>query len=236
MDFQDYQSGAKESFFWFEKKKHLIKVLIEKIIKPGYKLRILDVGSGTGTNIPMLKQFGDVYVIDNDENALKLVSNNLIKEKMFADATRIPYSENFFDIVVITDVLEHVEDDRAAVREIKRVLKQNGFLIFTVPAFNALLSGHDHALGHFRRYSKKSLRTLLTDFKEIDTAFWMFFLFLPVALGKLLNRKNKQIHPFGIPRTLNVCLGYVLDVENWLIKHSCHLPIGISLYGIYKKQ
>lgn len=237
MDIKDLKSGATESFFWFNKKRGLLKVLIEKVIHEKGQLKILDLGGGTGTNVKMLKQFGDVYVIDPDINSVMLIAKELVKEKLVGGATNISYPDNFFDIIVASDVLEHVKSDYRAVKEIKRVLKQKGFFIFTLPAFNFLFSSHDKALKHWRRYNKKSVRELLADFSQVKLGFWMFFLFFPVAAIKLIQRKSfPKLHFLKIPKFINKLFGFVLDIENLLIKIDINLPFGITIYGIYKKS
>lgn len=238
MDIRDHKGGATESFFWFEKKKNLFEILIGKVVKPGSKIKILDIGSGTGVNIPALKKFGDIYAVDNNEEALRLIANDIIREKRLGDATRIPYPDNFFEIVVASDILEHVKDDNSAVREINRVLKSGGFLVFTVPAFNFLFSAHDKAVNHFRRYNKKVIRKLLSDLLEFRIGFWVFLLFFPVAIFKLLNRKKRpQIQPYSsVPKFINKFAGLLIDLENWLIKNGISLPLGINIYGIFQKK
>ena len=106
----------------------------------------------------MLKKFGKIYAIDIDKKALDLIPNNICFEKKIANVNDLPYSDNFFDLIVAFDVLEHIKKDSGAIKEIHRVLKKKGYFIFSVPAFPILFGSHDRALNHYRRYNKKTLK------------------------------------------------------------------------------
>ena len=78
-----------------------------------------------------------------------------------ADIRRMPFPDGCFDVVTAMDVVEHIDDDAAAMREIARVLRPGGALLATVPAYKSLWSEHDVALPHYRRYTAHSLRRLI---------------------------------------------------------------------------
>lgn len=236
MDYKDYQAGATKDFFWHKAKIQLISILLNKV-KSDKRLKILNVGAGIGDELPVVHEFGELYVIDIDPNALELIPQELVFEKKVCDACHMSYPDSFFDLVVAFDVLEHVENDIELINEIYRVLKPRGVFIFTVPAFNFLFSSHDKALNHFRRYDKRTIKNRLSSFKCIELGYWVFSLFLPVAAQRLLNRKSSthEVHFMRLPKIINNILYYLLKTENWIIKHSVPLPVGITIYGIYKK-
>lgn len=155
MDYEDYKRGTKKSNFWFKAKNHLVEEQFRKLKKQN--LKILNLGAGTGDDLEVLNKFGKVYVIDINKKELDLIKDNDCVEKKVADACKLPYKNDFFDVVTSFDVFEHIERDDIAVKEVYRVLKKGGSLIFSVPAFQGLYSAHDKALAHFRRYSKKSI-------------------------------------------------------------------------------
>lgn len=237
MDYKDYQAGVTKEFFWFKAKEQLVDVLLNRA-KSEKRLKILNMGAGTGDDLSVIKQFGDIYVIDIDPNALELIPIELIVEKKVCDACNIPYPDDFFDLVVAFDVLEHIEDDITAITEIGRVLKPDGFFVFTVPALNFLYSSHDRALNHFRRYDKATINNRLLNFSCLELGYWVFSLFLPIAIQRLLKRKesNPKVHYITLPRFINHIFYSLLRVENWLIKHRIALPIGTTIYGIYQKS
>ena len=236
MDYRDYQTGVTKEFFWFKAKRQLISFLLNKL-KSEKKSKILNVGVGTGEDLLVIKQFGETYGIDIDPDALKLIPKELIFEKKVCDVCHISYPDSFFDLVVAFDVLEHIEDDIAAINEISRVLKPNGFFVFTVPAFNFLYSSHDKALNHFRRYNKSIIKSRLSNFLCLELGYWVFSLFLPVAIQRLLKRResNPKIHYIALPKFINNIFFSLLKVENLLVKHRIALPVGTTIYGIFQK-
>lgn len=237
MDYKDYQAGATKEFFWHRAKIQFIEVLLNKLEK-GEKLRILNLGAGTGDDLPVISQFGDVYIIDIDSNALRMVSDKFVYEKKVCDACHLPYPDNFFDLALAFDVLEHIESDSQAVSEVHRVLKSDGRFIFTVPAFSFLYSAHDRALHHFRRYNVSTIKGRLSQFELLESGFWVFSLFLPVAVQKLIKRRASEdkVHFMKLPAPINSFFYYLLKIETYLIKHGISLPVGITIYGIYQKK
>lgn len=235
MDYRDYQAGVPGDFFWFKAKRQLISILLGKL-DTGGSSRILNVGAGTGEDISVIKKAGEIYVIDIEPQALEMVPEGLTVEKRLGDVCQIPYADEFFDMVLAFDVLEHVENDAAAVKEIIRVLKPGGAFVFTVPAFNFLYSSHDRALSHFRRYNKATLRALLRDLTCVELSYWVFSLFLPVALQRLMKRREPvpKVHYMNLPGALNTAFYRLLNIENFLIKHRVPLPLGTAIYGIYR--
>ena len=164
MDYKDLQAGQTNENFWFKAKNDLIDILIKKVCKNKKQLKILNIGAGTGDDLEVLSKYGKNYMVDIDKNALSIIENKLCEEKKVADACKLPYNDNFFDVVVSFDVFEHIINDKKSVDEVYRVLKNGGVLIFTVPAFQSLFSSHDKALQHQRRYNKKSVKDLLSKF------------------------------------------------------------------------
>lgn len=240
MDYRDCQVGATKDFFWHKAKIQLTNILIDRL-RSKKRLKILNLGAGTGDDLPIISRFGEIYVIDIDSDALELIPCEFAFEKKVCDACHISYPNDFFDLVLAFDVLEHIEDDRLAIDEIYRVLKPDGFFIFTVPAFNFLYGSHDQALQHFRRYNKKTIRNRLLNLSCIELGYWVFSLFLPVAAQRIMQQKkckktnNPKIHFMRLPMLINNIFYSLLKVENWLIKHHISLPVGTTIYGIYQK-
>ncbi|MFA5075471.1 MAG: class I SAM-dependent methyltransferase [Candidatus Babeliales bacterium] len=233
MDYKDYKSGMKQDHFWIQGKTGLIEILFNKL-NLEKNSKILDIGSGTGQDLRIINKFGNTYVVDIEQKSLDMIPNEIVVEKKLSDICNIDYPDNFFDIVVLFDVLEHIKDDKKAVQEIYRVLKPNGIFIFTVPAFSFLYSNHDKNLGHFRRYNKKTIKALLNNnfyFKEFN--FWLFSLFLPASIQRLLNL-NFVNSGKNFPKLINKFFVKILNFENWLIEHGLKFPMGLSIYGICK--
>ena len=234
MDYKDFLAGQTEKNFWFNSKKKLINILLNKIGQK--KLKILDIGAGTGIDLDIINQFGEVYLIDINKKALDLIPKNMCKEKKICTITKITYPDNYFDVVCSFDVFEHINDDIKAVSEVRRVLKKGGFLIFTVPAFNFLYSAHDKAALHYRRYSRKSLLNLLKLFINLEISYWNYFLFFPLSIIRILKKKSKpKLDYLNLPRTIERIFSMLLNIENSLISKNYKLPLGLSLIGSCSK-
>ncbi len=232
MDYKDLEACHNKENFWFKAKNDLIEVLMEKICKDKRRLKILNVGVGTGDDLKILNKFGDIYVIDINQNALSIIDNKLCVEKKLANACNLPYGNNFFDAVVSFDVFEHIKNDKKAASEIYRVLKNNGVLVFTVPAFQFLFSSHDKALNHQRRYNNKNIKALLSQFNNLKTFFWNSFLFLPIAAVRLLKKKIKpEVDKTNLHPLINYLFYKLLSADNFLIKKGISMPIGLSIVG-----
>ena len=237
MDYHDFQVGMNSTHFWVKGRMRLIEILLNRLPGDRKNRKILDVGTGVGEYLSLIKQFGNVYAVDVDQHALDLIPQDLVIEKRLADACNLPYEEKNFDVVVAFDVLEHVKNDQNMVDEMLRVLKPGGYFVFTVPAFNALFSEHDRVLKHFRRYNKGQVDKLFGSFTKVDLGYWFFLLFFPAALKRILTKRSRTKNSLErIPKILNKTFTHLLSLENWLIEVGCKLPFGLTIYGIYRKN
>jgi len=236
MDYKDYQSGKVKLDFWFRAKNNLIGKLLSREFSKKKKLKILNLGAGTGSDLEILNNFGEVYVIDIEERALDLIPNNLCVEKKVCDACKLIYPDNFFDLVVSFDVFEHIKNHEIAIKEAHRVLKKQGTLLFSVPALQFLYGSHDKALKHERRYSKEELRKLLKKFIRVKLFYWNCILFSPIAFLRILKkRENPKVDNPNFNKFFDEVLFKILVFENFLIQKKIKFLIGISLIGICKK-
>jgi ubiquinone/menaquinone biosynthesis C-methylase UbiE len=236
MDYKDYAAGQTNDHFWFKAKKDLINMLMQKVSGERRQLKILSIGVGTGDVLDVLSHYGENYITDVDEKSLSVINPALYKEMKVSSACALPYADGFFDVVISCDVFEHIEDHVTAASEVRRVLKNNGALVFTVPAFQFLFSSHDVALEHFRRYNKKSISALLSQF-ESNIFFWNSLLFPLIAVGRIINRNAPpKVDQGNLPSLLNKLFFYILAFDNFLIKRNLSMPIGLSLVGYCFKR
>jgi len=233
MDFKDYKAGQKESGFWFKAKRDLIKRILKKINQRN--LKILIVGCGTGDDISLFKEYGEVYVLDINSKALNVISEDCIKT--VGDCCDLQYRDNYFDIVASFDVFEHIYNDNLAIQEVHRVLKKEGYLIFSVPAFPILYSSHDVALEHERRYSKRDIKSLMSIFKKSCFYYWNFSLFIPIAISRLIKKNSKpMVDSVNFSKTFDKIFFRLLKFENKLIANNIiNFPFGLSIWGICRK-
>lgn len=236
MDYKDLEAGNSADYFWFKGKTDLVRNFMQKKCAGKTDLKILNIGAGTGDDLKVLQKFGKNYVIDIDEAALAYIPKELCEDKQKADACALPYEDNFFDVVISCDCFEHIENDIKAISEVHRVLKPNGILIFTVPAFQSLYSSHDKALDHFRRYSKKTIGIALSAFSKKRFYFWNTLLFPAAATTRLLrkNAKPKVDNP-QMGKFMNSVMYKILKVDNFLIRKNLSMPAGLSIVGYCHK-
>lgn len=185
----------------------------------------------------MLKKYGRVYATDINKEVLKLIPKDYYYEKKFCDAEKISYPSNYFDIVILFDVLEHTEKDDKVIKEVCRVLKKKGTLLLTVPAHPVIYSSHDSALEHKRRYTRDGLYDVLTkNFRIEKFGYWNMFLSPLIILFRLLKPDNKKPDDMSIfPKFLDKVFYLILSFENKLISLGFLLPFGLTLYAKCRK-
>jgi len=126
-----------------------------------YNKNILDIGGGFGTYLRFLKDRNTCCALEISRQAARNIVQSLSGVTVIiGDATSLPIADSSYDVVLLLDVLEHIEDDTKVLREIHRILKREGKLIFNVPEDPKLFSSIDRYNGHFRRYSKEGLKKI----------------------------------------------------------------------------
>lgn len=149
--------------FWFAGRGRVVEHLLNGILQRKGPMAVLDVGCGTGYTAALLSGKG-ARVVGIDlgiESLAEAAISNPSSLFLRADASAIPFENETFDMVIMLDALEHIPDDRSALREIFRVLRSGGVLLMTLPAFPWLWSYRDEQAGHHRRYTRRNLEELL---------------------------------------------------------------------------
>lgn len=245
METSEYERmyAYEQQHWWFVGTRNVILGLLTKYLvnKTPNGPRIIDLGCGTGYTMLLMQRFGKVFGIDVASEGLRLCMKRGLVNICQADLLSIPCKRNSFDVALALDVLEHVEDDHAAVREISGILHPEGKLLVTVPAFRFLWSHHDNALHHKRRYTLAELKRLLenNDFKIERITYYNSFLFPLISLvrigRRLLRSKDDPVSDlFEVPALINSFLIRLFDVEGRILSR-VNLPIGVSLLCIASK-
>ncbi|MGH9072945.1 MAG: class I SAM-dependent methyltransferase, partial [Acidimicrobiales bacterium] len=152
------QAELEDRHFWYRARRQRVAALVPRSTPGG---RALDVGCGSGGTTRVLADAGyRVSAVEYQPNAVRHAFARGLRVAR-SDAEHLPFAATTFDVVLATDVLEHLPDDAGAVSEIARVLVPGGSLVLNVPADPRLWSEHDIALGHVRRYGRDRLRSLL---------------------------------------------------------------------------
>src|SRR4030042_5267546 len=148
--------AQKEGSYWWHISCRLVwQAVLDEFVRPRKGTKILDVGCGAGINLLMLGQFGQAIGIDSSKRAVEL--SKKYGKAALGDALKLPFPDESFDVLTALDLLEHLEDDRKALREWRRVLKPGGYALVSVPAYQWLFGPRDRELMHQRRYNLPSL-------------------------------------------------------------------------------
>jgi SAM-dependent methyltransferase len=229
--------------WWFSGRRVLLERLLQRHLPAVRSPAILDFGCGTGGNALAYAAFGPVVGIEPDRNALRFAKSRSAAARAYritycrAVGTALPLRSGTFDVVVASDVLEHIADHEAAAREIARVLKPGGVLVFSVPAHPWLWSSHDEALWHQRRYRRADLLRLLASAGlEVHwLSYWNAVLFPAIALRRVLapaprgpvRLSDATLPPAFINRALTRMLRLEARLLDWI-----RFPFGVSLVGV----
>ncbi len=232
--------------WWFVARGNILMNYIRKNIYSDQPLRILNVGAATGRSSELLQQFGKVESLEYDKACFEFTRDNVKIDIINASVLDLPYEDNSFDLVCAFDVIEHVEDDALAVREMQRVCKPGGQVFVTVPAYMFLWSEHDVVNHHFRRYKLNELSHLFTSGRINYKSYFNFWLFPPIAffriLSKLFSREKKEGESgsdFGVmggQGMVNSIFHFIFNTENIFIKNKIRLPFGVSAILCWEKE
>ena len=147
--------------WYYAGKRSFVRTWIQRVRSPKPDNLLLDCGAGTGLFAEEMAAYCRVMVLDDHEEALRLLRTRFKPEQILSLAgDRVPLPDGSLDYVTALDVLEHTPDDAAVVRGFHRLLKRGGVAAVTVPAGMALWSDWDVGLHHFRRYSRPQLKAL----------------------------------------------------------------------------
>ncbi len=229
--------AAERGFWWFAGKGLLVERWAGRYFEQGGDF--LDVGCGTGANLERLGELGRWTGADLSDEALGFCARRGRARLVRCRASELPFADGSFHGATALDVLEHMEDDRAAAAELFRVLRPGGRLIVTVPAHPFLFGPHDLALGHLRRYHGDGLGKLLekAGFALARRTHFMGSIFPAMAAGKFWQRLfggSDDTMSYEWPGVLNSALLGVISAETRMLDR-LSLPFGTTLAAAAEK-
>ena len=228
-----------KSNWWYVAKRDLINRILAKT---GRKFdRALDIGCGPGANIEVLNTFaGKVTGVDISPKAIEYSRRiHPHNEFLLANAENLPFADSSFDLILCSEVLEHVEDTKA-IAEVLRILKPQGVLIITVPAHRYLWNFNDRFNHHLRRYNTSAIKILLgAPFAIKHVGYWNCISYLPALVLARLNHtsmgKKNTNNLYLVPKFMNNFLLEILKMENHLFQRNLSLQ-GVSLVCVAYKR
>jgi SAM-dependent methyltransferase len=233
--------------WWFVGRRRILLQILNRYLgeRQPDERQILDVGCGTGTMLSYLASYGQAQGVDVDEEAVGYCHERGLLDVRLGAAATLPFLDGSFDLVTALDVLEHLDDDTAALREIGRVLRPGGQLLMTVPAHRFMWGDQDEVNLHKRRYVAAEVRDRLTatGFHVQRLSYMNAFLFPPIAAIRLLRRLEHRLRPrttqksdfrYPAPRPLNFLLALIFGAEAPIVRR-VDIPFGVSILALARK-
>jgi len=211
--------------WWYAERRAVLRRILRDRRSGGWAA---DIGAAAGGNTRVLESLGwSPLAFEYSETGAALARSRGLRISR-ADAHHLPLPDGSMDVVTALDVLEHLEDDHRAARELRRVLRPDGVLVVAVPADPDLWSAHDDAVGHLRRYTEAELRELMAGAGFAVQQMWSWNVLLR-PLAALRRRSSAGSDLSEVPVLLNGCLRAVVALERVL-------PLGrrrgVSLFAV----
>ena len=230
-----------EHHWWYRGRRRVIRAELDRLPLPA-GARVLDAGCGSGRTLQELVDYGTVSGIELNSDAATLARGRELGDVQVGRLEELPWDDATFDLITCLDVIEHVPDDVAALVELWRVCRPGGWLLVTVPAYQALWSRHDEANHHYRRYSRSMLRGAAgaAGWKVERLSSFNSLLLAPAAAVRLAQRRlgtrNGYTNDLDLgPAWLNDVLERPLTLEaSWLARGRT-LPFGLSLLAVLQR-
>jgi len=239
-DYELQTHQAEDRHWWYRGRRTVLEGVLAGLA-PARDARILDAGCGSGRNMLELARYGEVTGIELSETSVALARERNSGEVVAGSVLEMPFADASFDLAVSLDVIEHLEDDLAALRELRRTVAPGGSLLVTVPAYQWLWSGHDEINHHHRRYTRGSLQSVAEQagWRQARTTYFNSLL-LPVAIVlRVLERFNTKTTESSLdlwipPEPVNWLLERPLALEAALIARGGRIPAGLSLLAVFR--
>lgn len=228
-----------DSYWWHVAKRKLVTRLLKKHFPPPGIL--VEGGVGSARNLVEFKQLGyEVHGFDIMQESVEHAHGRGLEHVQQHDLSQPwPLDVGSVRVAVLLDVLEHLENPVEVLTHVSHVLEPDGGIIVTVPAYPWLYSNWDRSLGHFRRYTAKTLQRHASEASlQVEwLSHWNSFS-LPVAVAvrgyqRVVPRDDKPDFPRVSPLMNRMLLSMASCERGWLNKAKS--PFGLSLVGVLRK-
>lgn len=237
--YYDTYARVEDEHWWFAARRRILARVLDGLKLPP-DARLLEAGCGTGGNLALLARYGRLDAGEIDARARAYATaRGITAVRPLTLPHDVPFEDEAYDVVALLDVLEHVEDDAAALARLFRLLKPGGHLVLTVPAFAFLWSAHDVVNHHFRRYRIGPLvaRLRTAGFTVNHATYFNTLLFPAVAMTRLA----RPLRGFSVRATetipaapVNRLLEATFAAERFVAPR-LRLPFGVSLLAVARR-
>jgi len=233
-----YQQMAElaDRHWWYRGRRKIIADLIRRYGRVPADAQILEIGCGTGHNLAMLAGFGHVDGLELDDEARTMSEKRLGRAVLSSPLPELAdVADRHYDLIGAFDVIEHIDDDRAAIASIATKLKAGGTFVMTVPAHQWMWTAHDVVNHHKRRYSRRGLKALFEQSPmKLDKIGYFNSLLFPLAIAERASSKLRGKEDGDVrlpPAPLNGALEAVFSAERHLVGRLPLTP-GLSLFAV----
>jgi len=219
--------------WWHIARRNLLREVVAQALRGKREARILDMGG----KAELAFEQPALWVV-NQHNSLDSAAFAQLhgrRHLVCSSIDELAFASNCFDVVLAGDFLQLIADDRSALRELLRVLKDGGLLCLTVPAYSFLWGDDDERRGHCRRYRASELRGKLTTagFEVQRASYFVATAFLPLAMARMTRNilhtaAVRDNHYPRHSRVASAAMVTLLDAERQLMHH-INLPFGTRL-------
>jgi SAM-dependent methyltransferase len=240
-DYELQTHQAEDRHWWYRGRRSVLERVIADLRLPA-RAHILDAGCGSGRNMVELARHGVVTGVELSATSVGLARERQAGEVVEGSVLQMPFFEaGSFDLAASLDVIEHLQDDLQALRELRRVVAPGGALLVTVPAYQWLWSGHDEINHHHRRYTRRTLQRVgeQAGWQQVRTTYFNSLLLPAAILLRVLDRFSRKTTESSLdlwvpPAPVNWLLERPLALEAALIGRGGRIPAGLSLLAVFR--
>jgi SAM-dependent methyltransferase len=239
-DYELQTHQAEDRHWWYRGRRTVIERVLCRLGLPA-GARILDAGCGSGRNMIELARHGAVTGVELSPTSVALARARHSGDVIEGSVLEMPFADASFDLAVSLDVIEHLEDDLAALQELRRTVAPGGALLVTVPAYQWLWSGHDVVNHHHRRYTRATLQRVAerAGWRQQRTTYFNSLLLPAAILLRVLDRVNTKTTESSLdlwvpPEPVNRTLEVPLSLEAAAIGRGGRIPAGLSLLAVFR--
>ncbi len=239
-DYELQTHRAEDRHWWYRGRREVLERVVAGLSLPA-RARILDAGCGSGRNMVEFARHGTVTGVELSATSVGLARERGVGEVVEGSVLEMPFEADSFDLAASLDVIEHLQDDIAALRELRRVVAPGGALLVTVPAYQWLWSGHDEVNHHFRRYTRRSLQRAgeQAGWQQARTTYFNSLLLPAAIVLRVLDRFSRKTTESSLdlwvpPAPVNWLLERPLRIEAAMVGRGGRIPAGLSLLAVFR--